>query len=287
MKAWAIRHLLWPAMEMRGNRIRKYLAEMTETAALPADRVRALQRERLRDLLRFAVANVPAYRPYADQVLARLDADPEQALRALPVLTKRAFNDRRDDFFADGADRSALIANRTGGSTGEPTVFYMDRFTVEHYEAARWRGLGWHGIRIGDPSVMIWGSSIELTQMQSRKYWLKERLLKNRIMIPAYALKPESVERYVRQIRAFRPHYLYGYASALHLMAELMLERGLTPGLKLKAVVSTSETLHPHHREAIAAAFGCKVVNEYGARDAGILAFECPHGGMHITADNA
>jgi phenylacetate-CoA ligase len=287
MKAWAIRRLLWPAMEMRGNRIREYLAEMQATAGRSADEVRALQRDRLRELLRFAVTNVPAYRPYADRVGALLDADPEQALRALPVLTKRAFNDRRDDYFADGVDRTKLIANRTGGSTGEPTTFYMDRITVEHYEAARWRGLGWHGIRIGDPSVMIWGSTIELNQMQSRKYWLKERLLKNRIMIPAYALKAENVEQYLRQIRAFRPHYLYGYASALQLLADLMLERGLKPGVALKAVVSTSETLHPHQRESIEAAFGCKAVNEYGARDGGILAYECPHGGMHIAADNA
>jgi hypothetical protein len=38
--------------------------------------------------------------------------------------------------------------------------------------------------------------------------------------------------------------------------------------------------------EAIEAAFGCFVANEYGARDAGILAYECPQGGMHLTNEN-
>ena len=287
MIAWAIRHLLWPAMELKGNRIRHYLKEMQQIQTLPPGQVSSLQRTRLQDLLRFVVANVPAYREYAGAVLRKVDDDPEEALRQLPVLTKKRFNARRDDYFAEGIDRSALIANRTGGSTGEPTAFYMDRVTVEHYEAARWRGLSWHGIRIGDPSVMVWGSTIELTQMQSRKYWLKERWLKNRIMIPAYALKPERIDEYIRQIRAFRPHYLYGYASALEVMAELMLNRGIRLGVPLKAAVSTAETLHPHQREKIEAAFGCKAVNEYGARDGGIIAYECPHGNMHISADNA
>jgi phenylacetate-CoA ligase len=53
-----------------------------------------------------------------------------------------------------------------------------------------------------------------------------------------------------------------------------------------KAVVSTSEMLHGYQREAIEAAFGCFVANEYGARDAGILAYECPQGGMHLTNEN-
>lgn len=289
MRAWAIRNVLWPIMEWRGNRIRHYLDEMQRTQSLSVGKVRELQRDRLEALLRYAVREVPAYRAHADEVMVALDSGalPEEALQKLPVLTKQRFNDQRETYFASGVDRGSLIANRTGGSTGEPTAFYMDRVTVEHYEAARWRGLSWHGIRIGDPSVMVWGSAIELNQMQSKKYWLKERWLKNRVMIPAYALKPDSLDGYVEQIRKFRPHYLYGYASALHVLAEMLLARGIQLGVPLKAAVSTAETLHPHQREAIEAAFGCKAVNEYGARDGGILAYECSHGGMHLTADNA
>jgi phenylacetate-CoA ligase len=47
----------------------------------------------------------------------------------------------------------------------------------------------------------------------------------------------------------------------------------------------TSEVLRPEWREAISSAFGCGVANEYGARDAGFIARECPHGGLHVTAE--
>ena len=39
-------------------------------------------------------------------------------------------------------------------------------------------------------------------------------------------------------------------------------------------------------KDLIARVFDCPVANEYGARDAGILAYTCPSGGIHITAEN-
>ena len=38
--------------------------------------------------------------------------------------------------------------------------------------------------------------------------------------------------------------------------------------------------------DLIARVFDCPVANEYGARDAGILAYTCPSGGIHIIAEN-
>ena len=106
-------------------------------------------------------------------------------------------------------------------------------------------------------------------------------------MIPAYALKAEEMENYLNTIRNYRPEYIYGYASALNLFSELLLSRKLTPDFPLKAVVSTAETLHDFQRQTIEPAFGCPVVNEYGARDGGIIAYQCPEGSMHISAENA
>src|SRR5690606_32851642 len=182
MIGWTIRNVLWPLMERRGNHIRAYMREMEQTQQLPRKEVDRLQRDKLEKLLQHAVDHVPAYRDYRDSYAAakkQADFDPRVWLRQLPVLSKASFNAQRDAFLADNADRDALIASRTGGSTGEPTRFFMDRVTVEHYEAARWRGLSWHGVRIGDPSVRIWGSAIELDQAQTKKFWLKERWLKN------------------------------------------------------------------------------------------------------------
>jgi phenylacetate-CoA ligase len=79
---------------------------------------------------------------------------------------------------------------------------------------------------------------------------------------------------------------LFGYPSALARIARHARERGLAmDDLGIRVAISTSEVLQPEWRTLIAATFGCGVANEYGARDAGFIARECPLGGLHITAE--
>ena len=281
-----IRHLHWPLMEsLKGNRTRKYLQELVEAQQLEAQTLEKRQREKLGALLDHAVRHVPAYREYARQ-WERQQECPDSFLRSLPILTKSRFRQSPEQYLAARGSCSPLIPNRTGGSTGEPVSFYLDRPAVERYEAARWLGLSWHGIRIGDPCVMIWGSPLELNRHQLKRYRWKERWLKNRVIVSAYDLDKRRLEEFLKLLRRFRPAYLYGYASALHTLALMLLERGWSPGVPLKAIVSTAESLHEHQREAMEQAFSAPVVNEYGARDGGMIAYQCPKGNMHVFSEN-
>ena len=282
-----IEKLLYPAMEYgKGNRIRAYLREMKQTQYASLETLHILRETRLKRLLHACVAGVPAYQNLGitDE---DIEKDPWAVFRAIPILKKSAFQNDPQRFLNTKYDRSRLILNVTGGSTGEPVKFFMDRYTVEHYEAARWRGLSWWGITPGSRSVMIWGNPIELSQEQQRSARWKDHLLKNRTILSAYDLTEENVTQYVRFLNRYQPEYLYGYASALETFARLMEPSREKLRLKhLKAVVSTSETLSDFRRQSIGDTFACPVLNEYGARDAGILGYECRCGHLHITAEN-
>lgn len=281
-----IENVVYPLMErFRGNTVRDKLAALRESQYADFTRIQENQREKLKNLLLHSIQNVPAYHDFLP-MKARIQADPISALKAFPILDKRKYNIDPLSYLSQTAQPETLIKNHTGGSTGQPTVFYMDRETVEGYEAARWRGLSWWGITPGSRSVMIWGNPFELSKLKQRSFALKERFLKNRIILSAYTLNPEEISQIASRIEAFRPEYIYGYASALHTVAGLIKKADIHLSLSLKAVVSTAETLHEHQREQIQSAFGCPVVNEYGARDAGILAYACPGGSMHISAEN-
>lgn len=281
-----IRHVQWPLMErLKENRTRHYLRELQLAQGISQEQLRERQRQKLGQLLQHAVRKVPAYASFAN-AWDQSSTSPERFLQRLPVLSKTHFRLHADEYLAEGTIPAKLIENRTGGSTGEPTRFYLDRPAVERYEAARWLGLSWHGIRIGDPCVMIWGSPLELNQQQARKYRWKERWLKNRLLLSAYELDERRLKEHLSLIQRFRPAYLYGYASALSTLAEMMINRGWTLGVPLKGVVSTAEGLHEHQRKKIAEAFGAPVINEYGARDGGIIAYQCPEGRMHAFSEN-
>lgn len=281
-----IKHLYYPLMErVKGNRIRHYLQQLQQSQWWSPEELEAYRTKQLAALLSHALRTVPAYGEY-DHLLKEVEHDPAAVLRQLPVLTKQQFNEQSEQYISTVAQQDQLIPNRTGGSTGRPVSFYMDRYTVEHYEAARWRGLSWHDIDIGDPSVMIWGSPIELSQRGQWKADLKERLLKNRFIISAFELNRASVHDYVQQLTKFKPAYLYGYASALYMFAKLLAEEGIPFEHQLRGVVSTAEMLTEEYRAVIEDALGCPVINEYGARDGGMIAYECQAGQMHIQAEN-
>ena len=282
-----IEHAVYPLMEAKnGNCIRKYLSELKTSETYTKGQLSQIQWEKLTSLLCEAALYVPAYQ-HLGLLEQDIIKDPFAALRRIPVLTKKQYQQDSESYVNPKRDRSTFITNKSGGSTGEPVVFYMDRYTVEHYEAARWRGMSWWGITPGSRSVMIWGNPIELSANQAESYRKKDKYLKNRITISAYQLSPDRLAEYVHTINKYKPEYIYGYATAIHAFASLMEQAGLHLSIKLKVVVSTSETLHEYQRDLIQKVFGCPCVNEYGARDAGILGFEAPDRKIHATMENA
>lgn len=280
-----IEKALYPAMEkLRGNKIRAYEKELLQSQNLPSEDLHDLQAQKLRKLLLTCLQSVPAYQGLLTE--QAIEEDPFAALRALPVLSKKTFRENAEQYINTNVSRESMIPNLTGGSTSEPVHFFMDRYAVEHYEAARWRGLSWWGVTQGSRSIMVWGNPVELSQNALKKTQRKEKYLKNRVVISAYDLDPKKAETYISFLNHYRPEYLYGYSNALYLFAQMLSGRKHELKLKLKVIVSTSETLHDYQRDLMTEVFGCPVVNEYGARDAGILAYACPAGNLHISSEN-
>ena len=247
-------------------------------------RIEAEQIKRLRALLRDAGARVPYYRRVFQET--RFDPDKVQSvidLRQLPLLTKALIRANLDDLRA--VDAGALKRYNTGGSSGEPLVFYMGKDRISHDVAAKWRATRWWGVDLGDPEVVVWGSPIEL-QAQDRVRRLRDWLFRT-TLLSAFEMSPSAIDRFIARIRSIRPRMIFGYPSAI---AHIARHAGRTgqrlDDLDVRVAFVTSEMLYDDQRSAIAEAFGCPVANGYGARDAGFVAHECPSGGMHISAED-
>ena len=281
-----IRKIFFPMMKyFKGNRTIQYIEQLNQSQYYSKEKLKKYQEKRLKKLLLHCVENIPAYKDYK-HLIPIIKKEPLKALENFPILNKQQVNKLQDQLTDPSIDKETLVLNRSGGSTGEPTRFYLDRPTIERSEAARWRGLSWWNIHMGDPCVMIWGNPLELNKNQKLIYNLKERLLKNNTFVSAFDLNPQSISNYMAKFNKRKPMYFYGYASSLYLFAQLVLKSKLRLNYTPKGIVSTSETLYDFQRKTIEGAFGCNVINEYGARDAGILAYECTQGNMHITTEN-
>jgi phenylacetate-CoA ligase len=138
----------------------------------------------------------------------------------------------------------------------------------------------------GDRQVDFWGSPIELSR-QGRLRRLKDRWLLNQVVLSASNLTLERIDGYIAALRHFQPRLIYGYPTVIDRIAGRLRETGeAAPNQALKLIACTSEMLLPQMRERIEQVFGCPVANEYGSRDGGMIAHQCPLGNLHLFAEH-
>ncbi len=257
---------------------------MEQTQWFSPEKIVQLQTEKLRQLLVYVNTHVSYYRT----LFAGLGFQPEKAstladLQYLPLLDKSIIRTHLEELKSDQA--RGLARFNTGGSSGEPLVFFIGKERVSHDIAAKWRATRWWGVDIGDPEIVVWGSPIELGAQDALRSW-RDRLFRSRLL-PAFEMSDQKLDDFLGTIRRFHPRMLFGYPSALSHIAEYADKSGITMhDLGIQVVFVTSERLYDDQRRQISNTFGCPVANGYGGRDAGFIAHECPAGGMHITAED-
>jgi|TARA_B110000503_G_scaffold34861_2_gene56930 phenylacetate-CoA ligase len=276
---------LFPLHErLKGHNSLEVMRAMERSQWLGPQEMEQLQIQRLREFLVRIGRDVPYYRA----LFSELDFDPSSVssvknLQRLPLTGKADIRAHTDSLKADNA--GPLEKCSTGGSTGEPLIFYRGKERVSHDVAAKWRATRWWGVDIGDSEIVVWGSPIELGS-QDKVRLVRDKLLRTELL-SAFEMSNANLLKFTQRIKTLKPRMLFGYPSSLALMAEYVTSNGYTVDkLGIKVVFVTSERLYPHQREAIEAAFGAPVANGYGGRDAGFIAHQCPQGALHITAED-
>jgi len=277
--------LLFPLHErLKGHDSVAIRRRLERSQWLGAAEIQREQTERLRAFLCEIGARVPYYR----DLFQRTAFDPQSVrstadLQRLPLLTKADIRAHAESMKADG--HGPLSRYNTGGSSGQPLVFYIGKGRKSHDVAAKWRATRWWGVDIGDREAVIWGSPIE-HGAQDRMKALRDGLFRS-TLLPAFEMSEARLDEFVAWLRRHRPKMLFGYPSALTYIARHAEKRGTRlDDLGVKVAFVTSERLYDDQREAISRVFACRVANGYGGRDAGFIAHECPAGGMHLSAED-
>ncbi len=258
--------------------------DMEKSQWLQPEQIRTLQVERLRSFLSDVGKNVSYYQA----LFSRLQFDPHSIsslddLQQLPFTDKPVIREHLEALKAH--DAFALSRFNTGGSSGEPLIFFIGKKRVSHDVAAKWRATRWWDVDIGDPEVVIWGSPIELGA-QDKVRLIRDKLIRTHL-IPAFEMSEAKIDDFIAQIKSIKPKMLFGYPSALAHIAKHAERKGdALNNLGIKVAFVTSERLYDHQREIIEKVFDCPVANGYGGRDAGFIAHQCPSGSMHITAED-
>lgn len=283
-----VKKLIFPAHELLRRRpTRAYARSLQRTQWLDRGAIEHIQQTKLKTLLTDALEHSPWHAKRIQQAQIPLGANqvPSFAdLARLPTMDKLDAQSHRDQIAWPGVPGGSDLYN-TGGSSGQPLIFYYGKARQASDIAGRIRARRWWGVNVGDREVYLWGAPVELAKTDRIKQF-RDRLI-NQLLLNAFDMSVENMERYAQAIEKFQPKCMYGYASSLSLLAAHIRNRGRPIHCPhLKVVCTTGEPLYPEQRAIIQKTFGVPVANEYGSRDAGFTAHETPQGQMLLSSEN-
>lgn len=281
MRTALTRYIYYPlTQKVKGHRVTQYLSGYQTIERLNEDELSKIQTDNLRRTL-----EISAQTPYYKALFKKLEFKVEDAdnFSALPITTKLDIN-INPAAFHNPDYQGPLIEGRTSGTTGIALSVLYDSGWDQRNQAAQLHGRSWWKIYPGARELDIWGRAFD-SQGSAWKAHLKLALM-NKKMISCFQLSDSQLDSLTPKLAKFKPEVIYSYTTGVGRLAEYLWEKyGEDPPFRPRVVIITSETLLEPHRAALIRVFGSEPVNEYGAVEGGIIAFQCPEGGLHIFAD--
>lgn len=221
------------------------------------------------EIARYHYENNPFYRKKSGKTFPDRWED-------LPIMTKSDFQNDLESLMSRGYSRKNTYISNTSGSSGHPFFFAKNKEAHAMDWALIKNRYAWHGLTLKSKQARFFGITLEMTSH------LRERLkdaVMNRVRFPVFDLSDKALSQFLEIFKRKRFEVIYGYTNSLVLFARFLRRKEIV--LKelcptICVCITTSEVLTPEDRKVLTEAFGVKVVNEYGASETGLIAFESP-----------
>ncbi len=269
------------------RRTKFYHKLLSSSQYLSQEDMRELQELKLRRLIRHAYHHVPYYSEMMNNLrLQPKDISSLDDLRKLSMLSKKELRENLYfDLFSNTHDKKQMVRICTSGSTGEPLVTYAERRQLEMRWASTLRASEWTGWRFGDPQVRLWHQTIGMSFSQV----LREKIdawFMNRLFIPAYEIREDNIDDFLKKIKRHKPVLMDGYAESFNFLAYYS-QYAKKFDIQPKAIMSSAQVMPDHVREKIQKTFSTQVFDKYGSREFSGIAYECEaHDGHHVMAES-
>nr|WP_159022071.1 phenylacetate--CoA ligase family protein [Formosa sp. L2A11] len=205
---------------------------------------------------------------------------------SVPVMTKRDLQQPLEDRLSDDFTPKTVYLNKTSGSSGNPFVFAKDKMCHALTWAEIQNRFGWYGIDFNS-SLQARFYGIPLDKVGYYKERFKDKL-SNRYRFSIFDLSDKALETYLDTFKTKPFDYINGYTSAIVQFAKYLKDKNLilkTVCPTLKCCVVTSEMLFPDDKLLLEQQFGIPVINEYGASELDLIAFQNPNDIWQVNSD--
>lgn len=205
---------------------------------------------------------------------------------SVPIMTKRHLQQPLEQRLSDDYSSKTVYINKTSGSSGNPFVFAKDKWCHALTWAEIINRFSWFNIDFNSSKqARFYGIPLD------KKSYYKERLkdwLSNRYRFSVFDLSDSAFEKVLTKFKTSRFEYINGYTSpivqfAKYLQRKNVILKDLCPSLR--ACIVTSEMLFDDDKKLLETQFGLPVVNEYGASELDLIAFQNTLGEWQVNSE--
>lgn len=205
----------------------------------------------------------------------------------IPIITKKELQQPLAVRLSNGFTVKDCHVHKTSGSSGTPFIFAKDKYC----HALTWVGFldryNWFNIDLSkSKQARFYGIPL------NKKGYYKERLkdlLSNRYRFSVFDLSDSQLEKNLTKFKSTSFNYINGYTSSIVQFAKFLqrkniILRDVCPSLSVCIV--TSEMLFENDKILLENQFGIPVVNEYGAAELGLIAFQNTNDEWQINSED-
>ncbi|KQB38906.1 phenylacetate--CoA ligase family protein [Flavobacterium aquidurense] len=267
------------SLRLNGFPIKEAKAELDKIVNLSKEEYALFLQNKKEEIVDFHLKNNPFYQELVGNNTDLIWED-------LPILNKQNLQKPLVERLSKGYTLKNVYLNKTSGSSGTPFVFAKDKYCHALTWTSIFMRFGWYKIDFNHSlQARFYGIPMDFIGYQ------KERIkdfLTHRFRFPVFDLSDVVLEKFLRKFKTKKFDYINGYTSSIVLFAKYLEHKNIVLNQicpTLKACFVTSEMLFELDKKLLEKQFGIPIINEYGASELDLIAFENLNGDWQINAE--
>jgi phenylacetate-CoA ligase len=274
--------LNWFKISLQLNRfpINRAQEKLWEIQKIPEEEYREYLQQQAKAIVEYHLQHNEHYREF-------FGSDNFKSWEEVPVMQKKDLQRPLDQRLSKPFSKATCYVGKTSGSSGHPFIFAKDRFCHALTWAEFIDRYQWINIDLNTSlQARFYGIPLDFYGNMMERF--KDRVsLRRRFNV--FDLSEKKMLAFLERFRKSPFDYVNGYTSAIVLFAKYLQKKDLV--LKelcptLKICIVTSEKLFDKDKKLIESSFGVPVVNEYGASEVGLIAFENADGEWIVNSES-
>ena len=205
---------------------------------------------------------------------------------SVPIMTKRDLQHPLENLLSDGFNKKNVYIDKTSGASGKPFIFAKDKFCHALTWAVIKNRFGWYNIDFNSSKqARFYGIPLDTKGNYLEK--IKD-FLSTRTRFDVFDLSDDAFKNWIIIFKTKQLEYMNGYTSSILQFAKYLKRKNIV--LKdictsLEVCIVTSEMLFEDDKKLMEIQFGVPIINEYGASELDLIAFENPSGHWHVNSE--